>query len=59
MEKMEKIIMVKAKKEMELKGAKQPSRRLVFLVHCTKTPTKVRVLEMPFGENQGALSFFL
>ena len=51
--------MVKAKKEMELKGAKQPSRRLVFLVHCTKTPTKVRVLEMPFGENQGALSFFL
>ena len=52
---MEKIIMVKAKKEMELKGSKQPSRRLGFLVHCTK----VRVLEMPFGQSQGALSFFL
>ena len=52
---MERIIMVKPKKEMELKGLKQPSGRLVFLVHCTKG----RVLGMPFGQRKGALSFFL
>ena len=47
--------MVKPKKEMELRGSKQPSRRLVFLVQWTKG----RVLGMPFGQSKGALSFFL